>query len=121
MSDDLEIPAVLVITAGARAAAWQRFTTPPAPRIVPREVDVARAAEKKHRTAERITKMKVKLATKKNGTTFTFPKPPPVVPAGLVADDRWPGMIRVKLGRGRVSDMANLTRAKDALAELGGR
>ena len=38
------------------------------------------------------------------------------IPAGIVADERWPGMYRVKLRRGQLSDMLSLTRAKDALA-----
>jgi hypothetical protein len=43
------------------------------------------------------------------------------IPAGIVADERWPQMYRVKLGRGQLSDMLSLTRAKDALAQLRGR
>ena len=43
------------------------------------------------------------------------------IPAGIVADERWPKMYRVKLGRGQLSDMLSLTRAKDALAQLRGR
>jgi hypothetical protein len=36
----------------------------------------------------------------------------------IVPDKRWPGMYRLRLPDGSLSDMANLTRAKDALAEL---
>ena len=43
------------------------------------------------------------------------------IPAGIVADERWPKMYRVKLGRSQLSDMLSLTRAKDALAQLRGR
>jgi len=38
------------------------------------------------------------------------------IPAGIVADERWPQMYRVKLGRGQLSGMCSLARAKDALA-----
>jgi len=41
--------------------------------------------------------------------------------AGIVADERWPNMYRLKLGRGQLSEMLSLTRAKDALAQLRGR
>jgi hypothetical protein len=43
------------------------------------------------------------------------------IPAGIVADERWPKMYRVKLGRGQLSEMLSLARAKDALAQLRGR
>jgi hypothetical protein len=37
----------------------------------------------------------------------------------LVPDAKWPGMYRLRLPNGSLSDMVNLTRAKDALAEIG--
>ena len=43
------------------------------------------------------------------------------IPVGIIADERWPNMYRVKLGRGRLSDMVSLARAMDALAQLRGR
>jgi hypothetical protein len=39
----------------------------------------------------------------------------------IVPDKRWPGMYRLRLPDGSLTDMVNLTRAKDALAELRGR
>ena len=39
--------------------------------------------------------------------------------ARLVPDETYPGMWRVRWPDGRVSDMANLTRAKDAIACFG--
>ena len=36
----------------------------------------------------------------------------------VVADDRWPGMWRMVWPDGRVSDMGNLVRIKDAAAEI---
>ena len=43
------------------------------------------------------------------------------IPAGIVADERWRNMYRLKLGRGQLSEMLSLTRAKEALAQLRGR
>ena len=40
------------------------------------------------------------------------------VVATVVPDADWPGMWRARLSDGRVSDMANLTRAKDAAISL---
>ena len=37
----------------------------------------------------------------------------------IVPDPKWPGMCRVRLPDGTLSDMVSLTRAKDALAERG--
>jgi hypothetical protein len=36
-------------------------------------------------------------------------------PVGIVPDGRWPNMWRVKFGDGRLSEMVNLARARDAL------
>jgi hypothetical protein len=41
----------------------------------------------------------------------------PSLPPGLV-HERYPGMYRLRLPDGRLSDMVNLTRAKDALAAI---
>jgi len=38
----------------------------------------------------------------------------------IVPDPRWPGMYRVRRPDGSLTDMVNLTRAKDALAEMRG-
>ena len=38
------------------------------------------------------------------------------LPAGIVPDERWPGMYRVQLADGSLSDMFNLARAKDLAA-----
>jgi hypothetical protein len=45
--------------------------------------------------------------------------PPPYI--AIVADNRFPGMYRLKRSDGSPSDMANLTRAREALAEIRGR
>src|SRR5262245_54514416 len=39
----------------------------------------------------------------------------------IVADERFPGMYRLKRSDGTLSDLVNLTRAKDALAAMQGR
>jgi hypothetical protein len=39
----------------------------------------------------------------------------------LVADELFPGMYRLKRADGTLSDMVNLTRAKDGLAAMQGR
>ena len=36
-------------------------------------------------------------------------------------DPKWPGMYRLRLPDGSLTNMANLTRIKDALAEMRGR
>lgn len=38
--------------------------------------------------------------------------------ATIVPDTEWPGMWRVRMPDGRLSDMVNLTRAKDAALSL---
>src|SRR5262249_59610261 len=101
-----------------------RYQPPPPPPIVPREVEVARAAEKKRRAYARIAKLKAKKATATAmavtmATTTTITAVVTRIPAGILADERWPGMYRVKLGRSQLSDMLNLTRARDVLASRG--
>ena len=39
----------------------------------------------------------------------------------IVPDAKWPGMYRLRLPDGRLSDMVHLTRAKDALLQMRGR
>jgi len=42
------------------------------------------------------------------------------LPREIVPDAKWPGMYRLRLPDGSLSDIVNLTRAKDALAEMQG-
>jgi hypothetical protein len=42
------------------------------------------------------------------------------LPRDIVPDGKWPGMYRIKLPNGELSDMVNLTRAKDAVKAAGG-
>jgi hypothetical protein len=44
------------------------------------------------------------------------PRPSKPVPNGIVRDAKYPNMYRLRLPDGSLSDMVNLTRAKDALA-----
>jgi len=118
--DGLGIPHILTISREARAAAWNRYQPPPPP------IEVARAAEKKRRAYARIAKLKAKKATATAtamavtmATTTTITAVVTRIPAGILADERWPGMYRVKLGRSQLSDMLNLTRARDVLASRG--
>jgi|SRR6516164_1507617 len=121
--DGLGIPHILTISREARAAAWNRYQPPPPP---PPPIEVARAAEKKRRAYARIAKLKAKKATATAtamavtmATTTTITAVVTRIPAGILADERWPGMYRVKLGRSQLSDMLNLTRARDVLASRG--
>jgi hypothetical protein len=43
---------------------------------------------------------------------------PHSLPPGIVPDERYPAMYRLRLPDGRLSDMVNLTRARDALAAI---
>jgi hypothetical protein len=45
-------------------------------------------------------------------------KPAPVAHVAIVPDAKWPGMYRIRHPDGSLTDMVNLTRARDALAEL---
>ena len=121
--DGFGIPHILTISREARAAAWNRYQPPPPP---PPPIEVARAAEKKRRAYARIAKLKAKKATATAtamavtmATTTTITAVVTRIPAGILADERWPGMYRVKLGRSQLSDMLNLTRARDVLASRG--
>jgi hypothetical protein len=40
---------------------------------------------------------------------------------GIVSDAKWPGMYRLKRADGSLSDMVNLTRAREALASFAER
>jgi hypothetical protein len=43
------------------------------------------------------------------------------LPPDIVPDEKWPGMYRLRLPNGRLSDMVNLTRAIDAVNAAGGK
>ena len=50
----------------------------------------------------------------------SIPSAPKPLPRGIVPDAKWPGMYRIRRPDGSLTDMVNLTRAKDALAEMRG-
>jgi hypothetical protein len=53
-----------------------------------------------------------------SGATFDKSAAPYV---GIVSDAKWPGMYRLKRADGSLSDMVNLTRAREALASFAER
>src|SRR5262249_42598603 len=122
--DGLGIPHILTISREARPAAWNRYAPPPP--SGPREVEGARAAEKRRRAYARSARLRAKNAPATApamavtmAPTTTITAVVTRIPAGILADERWPGMYRVKLGRSQLSDMLNLTRARDVLASRG--
>jgi hypothetical protein len=46
------------------------------------------------------------------------PQPPKKLDRRIVPDSKWPGMFRIRRPDGSLSDMANLTRIKDALRSM---
>jgi len=48
--------------------------------------------------------------------TVTLRRKSPKLDPRIVPDPKWPGMYRIKRPDGSLSDMANLTRVRDALA-----
>jgi hypothetical protein len=54
-------------------------------------------------------------------TIFVTLKKPASLPEGIVPDGNYPGMYRLRLPDGSLSDLVNLTRARDALADVRGR
>src|SRR5215813_12491338 len=55
------------------------------------------------------------IARGQNGADVTLTRFPKLDPR-IVLDAKWPSMYRIRLPDGSLSDMLNLTRAKDALA-----
>jgi len=52
--------------------------------------------------------------------SVTLRRKPIKIDRRIVPDQIWPGMHRLRLPDGSLSDMLNLTRAKDALAAMRG-
>ena len=46
-----------------------------------------------------------------------IPRPSKTLPAGIVPDAKWPGMYRVVRPDGSLSEMVNLTRARDTVGQ----
>jgi hypothetical protein len=53
--------------------------------------------------------------------SVTLRRKPANLDPRIVMDAKWPAMFRLRLPDGSLSDMMNLTRAKDALAAMRGR
>jgi hypothetical protein len=50
--------------------------------------------------------------------SVTLRRRPPKLDPRIVPDPKWPGMYRIRRPDGSLTDLGNLTRAKDALAEV---
>jgi hypothetical protein len=57
----------------------------------------------------------VSLSEGQKRQNVTLRRKPPKLDPRIVPDPKWPGMYRVRRPDGSLSDMVNLTRAKDAL------
>ena len=62
----------------------------------------------------------VSLSEGQKPQSVTLRRKPPKLDPRIVPDPKWPGMYRVRRPDGSLTDMVNLTRAKDALAEMRG-
>jgi hypothetical protein len=58
---------------------------------------------------------------KPQSVTLRQPRKRPTLHPRVVPDQKWPGMYRVRQPDGSLSDMVNLTRAKDATAATQGQ
>jgi hypothetical protein len=83
-----------------------RASTPAAPPRARQEAAGAFLSVSGHRDT--------RVASKSSRETLTQRK----LPSNIVPDEKWPGMYRVRRPDGSLSDMVNLTRAKDALAAM---
>src|SRR5215470_3873855 len=59
----------------------------------------------------------VSLSEGQKPQSVTLRRNPAKLDPRIVPDPKWPGMYRLRLQGGKLSDIVNLTRAKDALAE----
>jgi hypothetical protein len=50
--------------------------------------------------------------------SVTLTRRPPKLDPRIVPDEHWPGMYRIRRADGSLSDMANLTRCRDALCSF---
>jgi hypothetical protein len=50
--------------------------------------------------------------------SVTLRRKPPKLDPRIVPDPKWPGMYRIRRRDGSLTDLVNLTRTKDALAEV---
>src|SRR5262249_52810206 len=81
----------------------------------------ARFCSPAHRAAYHRSSIAVGMARVRFPVARTRDKSAAGAYVALVPDKRFPGMYRLKRTDGSFSDMVNLTRARDALAEVRGR
>ena len=81
----------------------------------------ARFCSPAHRAAYHRSSIAAGMARVRFPVAPTRDKAAPPAYIAIVADNRFPGMYRLKRTDGSFSDMVNLTRARDALAEVRGR
>src|SRR5215831_13255072 len=81
----------------------------------------ARFCSPAHRAAYHRSLIAAGMARVRFPVAPTRDKAAPPAYIAIVADNRFPGMYRLKRSDGSLSDMVNLTRAKDALAAMHGR
>jgi hypothetical protein len=81
----------------------------------------ARFCSPAHRAAYHRSSIAAGMARVRFPVAPTRDKAAPPAYIAIVADNRFPGMYRLKRSDGSHSDMVNLTRARDALAEIWGR
>jgi hypothetical protein len=81
----------------------------------------ARFCSPAHRAAYHRSSIAAGMACVRFPVAPTRDKAAPPAYIAIVADNRFPGMYRLKRTDGSFSDMVNLTRARDALAEIRGR
>jgi hypothetical protein len=81
----------------------------------------ARFCSPAHRAAYHRSSIAAGMARVRFPVAPTRDKAAPPAYIAILADNRFPGMYRLKRSDGSPSDMVNLTRAREALAEVRGR
>jgi hypothetical protein len=81
----------------------------------------ARFCSPAHRAAYHRSSTAAKMARVRFPVARTRDKSAATAYVAIVSDERFPGMYRLKRTDGSLSDMVNLTHAKDALAAMQGR
>jgi hypothetical protein len=62
----------------------------------------------------------VGISERKKPQSVTLRRKPPKLDARIVPDPKWPNMFRIRRPDGSLTDMVNLTRARDALRGFDG-
>ena len=80
----------------------------------------ARFCSPRCRVAAQRARNRIGMSGGQKPQSVTLRRKPPKLDPRIVPDPKWPGMYRVRRPDGSLTDMVNLTRAKDALAEMRG-